>query len=133
MSRLARIGLVCLSCVFVDSIGQSGPSTPCYFLQRDGCSGGGGFCQEGQQTCDIGYSQSDNGCGNTIPLQSGFERKCYAIRGNTLTIDCGSTVPAGWTQVGCSSNGVCCYTDDLKELSGDHGTMAKPQGAACGC
>lgn len=126
----AAIGLT------VCSLWAGAQVVPCYFLQRSGCTTGG-FCQVGQTVCDVGYSSgtgSDTGCGNQGPLQNGFTRKCYKIEGQTLTVDCASEVPAGgWVQIGCSSNGVCCYASSLKEQEGDHGTMAKPTGNPCGC
>lgn len=126
------VGACAVLCLAV--VGSSAqPGQPCYYLQRSGGTTGG-FCQVGQTVCDIGYSQSnDTGCGNAGPLKSGFNRKCYIIEGSVLTSDCQTEVPAGWVQVGCSSSGVCCFAGSLREQSGNHGTMSKPQGGTCGC
>lgn len=108
-------------------------STPCYFIQRDGCGSGSTFCTNGLTVCDVGYStRLDTGCGKLGPFEvTPVSRWCY-ILSNTITHPCDQApIGGGYTQIGCAQNGICCYgtLSQTPELS--IGDMTEPAGAEC--
>lgn len=107
-------------------------STPCYFIQRDGCGSGSSFCTNGQTVCDVGYSTKlDTGCGRLAPFNATpVNRYCYTLA-NALTHPCDQPPPGGtYVQIGCAQNGICCY-GRLDDATGPIGDMTVPEGDVC--
>lgn len=112
-----------------------GSLPPCYFLKRDSCGTGGGFCHTNQTVCDAGYVSEDFGCGVTAPSWTIVTRHCYKITGQTLTVPCNVQAPAGYVPAGCKDGGVCWYTTGMSQNSNDpRDAMQAPSGGVpCGC
>lgn len=110
-------------------------STPCYFLQRTGCSSGtsGLFCAVGTKVCDVGYSSSvDTGCGRLGPVTNSVKMHCYTLT-FALTVPCDQASPGGsYVVIGCNNGaGVCCYGIPSQTLEPSHGDMMEPTGEVC--